>query len=104
MGFNRKIDVKEWHKIGDKLTSYFKICSCQRKLKTIIDNLVMIKDKCKRQEYNFTGAEWLLISMMDRDSNAIHHGINCEYPMINDEDPFWMWIEEIKDNPNLEDN
>jgi hypothetical protein len=104
MGFNKEIDIKEWHKIGNKLTRYFNICSCQRKLKSIIDNLASIKEKCQNEEYNFTGAEWLVIAMMDKSSDAITHGINCEYPIINKDDPFWIWIDEVKNNPNLEDN
>ena len=97
-------DIKEWHKIGDKLTTYFGICGCQRKLKTIIDNLVNIKEKCIARDFNFTGAEWLLLAIMDKNSNAIEHGINCEYPMINTYDPFWVWLDEVKNNPYLEDN
>lgn len=97
-------DIKEWHKIGDKLTNYFGICQCQRKIKTIIDNLVSIHDKCLKRDYNFTGAEWLVIALMDRKSTAIVHGVNCEYPIIMEEDPFWIWVNEVKNNPNLEDN
>lgn len=41
MAFTKEIDDKEWHKIGDKLTDYFGICGCQRKLKTIVDNFVL---------------------------------------------------------------
>lgn len=97
-------DIEEWHKIGDKLTNYFGICNCQRKIKSIIDNLVSIYDKCLKSDYNFTGAEWLVIALMDRKSNAISHGINCEYPIIMKEDPFWIWINEVKNSPYLEDN
>ncbi len=98
------IDDKEWHKIGNQLTSYFQICGCQRKLKTIIDNLVEIKQKLIDRNFNFTGAEWLLIASMETFSNAITHGINCEYPIIIEDDPFWKWLDEVKDNPNLVDN
>jgi hypothetical protein len=102
------VDSKEWCKIGDKLTNYFGICGCQRKLKSIIDNLYSIYDKCDydspNHKFEFTGAEWLLIAILDRSSNAITHGINCEYPILNKEDEFWKWILEVKDNPNLEDN
>ncbi len=109
MGFNREIDTKEWHKIGNKLTMYFGICSCQRKIKSIIDNLYSIYEKCNDAtengtKLNFSGAEWLIIAMMDRSSDAITHGINCEYPTIIKDDDFWQWILEVKDNPNLEDN
>lgn len=100
----REEELKEWHKIGDKLTGYFRICSCQRKLKTIVDNLVSIHDKCIVRNFDFTGTEWLIIAMMDRNSNAISHGVNCEYPILNQDDPFWTWIMEIKDSPHLTDN
>ena len=102
-------NIDEWHKIGNKLCGYFGICSCQRKLKTIVDNLVSIYEKCngayeETHERDFTGAEWLVIAVLDAQSTAITHGINCEYPIINKEDEFWKWIMEIKDSPYLEDN
>lgn len=105
----KQVDNTEWHKIGDKLTGYFGICSCQRKLKSIIDNLYSIYEKCNgaqegTHERDFTGAEWLLIAILDKGSNLITHGINCEYPIINSDDEFWKWIIVVKDNPNLEDN
>lgn len=98
------VDSKEWHTIGDKLTAIFNICSCQRKLKTIIDNLYEIYVKLENQNFTFTGTEWLIIAMIDRNTDAITHGINCEYPILNKEDELWKWILEVKDNPNLEDN
>ncbi len=104
MGFNKNVDSVEWHKIGDRLTSMFNICSCQRKLKTIVDNLYEIYIKLEAQNFTFTGTEWLIIAMLDRHSNAVYHGINCEYPILNKEDELWKWIIETKDNPNLEDN
>jgi aspartate oxidase len=98
-------NIDEWHKIGNTLSDYFGICRCQRKLKTIVDNLVSIYEKCNStDENNFTGAEWLIIALMDRNTNAITHGTNCEYPIINKEDEFWKWILEVKDSPYLEDN
>lgn len=109
MDNKKEININEWHKIGDTLTSYFGICNCQRKLKSIIDNLYSIYEKCNgahegTHERNFTGAEWLVIAMLDKNSNSVTHGTNCEYPIINKEDEFWKWIIETKDNPNLEDN
>ena len=103
------VDNKEWHKIGDKLTNYFQICGCQRKLKSIIDSLLSIRKKCNDAyelgtPRDFTGAEWLLIAMIESRSEAICHGTNCEYPIIMNDDPFWIWLDEIKDSPNLEDN
>jgi hypothetical protein len=66
MGFNTEVDIIEWHKIGEKLTSYFGICSCQQKLKSIVYNLLEIKTKCLNQDYNFTGAEWLILVQMEK--------------------------------------
>lgn len=109
MPFEREIDNKEWHKIGDELASMFNICSCQRKLKTIVDNLYEIYMKLVDFQDNqtplkFTGTEWLIIAMIDRNTPAIAHGINCEYPIIMRDEIFWKWIIEAKNNPNLEDN
>lgn len=112
MGFKREIDTQEWHKIGDYLTSYFKICSCQRKLKTIVDNLYEIYLKLKDYRENntpleFTGAEWLVLATLDAMyplKDAICHGINCEYPILLEDSEFWKWVIETKGNPNLEDN
>lgn len=63
-----EIDDIEWNKIRVDLTNYFGICSCQRKIKTIVDNLVSIKEKCLNRNYDFTGAEWLVLALMDRNS------------------------------------
>lgn len=101
------IELEEWHKIGNKLTNYFGICSCQRKIKSIIDNLYSIYTKCNYEDPNrdFTGAEWLVIAMIDRYSKEeITHGVNCEYPIINENSEFWKWIIEVKNNPYLTDN
>ena len=103
------VDINEWHKISNRLCDMFGICRCQRKIKSIIDNLYSIYEKCigayeGTHERNFTGAEWLLIAIIDRNTNAITHGTNCEYPIINKESEFWKWIIKVKDNPNLEDN
>lgn len=98
-------DIKEWHKIGDKLTDYFGICNCQRKLKSIIDDLYIIYLKLKTRNFEmFTGNEWLLIALLDKNSTAVTHGINCEYPILNEEDELWKFILEVKDSPYLEDN
>ncbi len=99
---------EEWHKIGDKLTDIFKICPCQRKLKSIIDNLYYIYQKCidaykLDTPRDFTGAEWLLIALLDR-NGIILHGTNCEYPIIIEDHPFWIWILEVKESPYLSDN
>lgn len=106
MGKIKNLD--EWSKIQYTLCNYFQICDCQRKLKTIIDNLVSIHDKCLgafegTHDRDFTGAEWLIIAILDRNSKAISHGINCEYPMVNKDDDLWKWVMEVKDSPYLED-
>lgn len=105
----KEVNNEEWHRIGDTLTSFFGICNCQRKLKSIVDNLFFIYEKCngnkdKVYEREFTGTEWLIIALLDKNSQAITHGTNCEYPIINKKNEFWKWIIEVKDNPNLEDN
>ena len=98
-------DIDEWHKIGDELTSMFKICGCQRKLKTIIDNLYDIYIKLQAKEFNFTGAEWLLLALIDKHfPSNLCHGINCEYPIILEDGILWQFILRVKDNPCLEDN
>lgn len=58
MGFNREIDNRKWHEIGDKLTQYLRICSCQRKLKSIIGVLVKIHEKGQLDEPNWTPEEF----------------------------------------------
>lgn len=103
------VDDKEWHKIGDQLTTYFNICGCQRKLKTIVDSLYSIYEKLikfseDREPLDFTGTEWLIVAMLDKNETAVCHGTNCEYPIILLNDPFWVWLIETKNNPNLEDN
>lgn len=107
------IDDKEWHRIGDTLTEYLGICGCQRKIKSIVDNLWEMKRKNQDAYENgtkreFTGSEWTLFAMMENRGGklkgAVMHGVNCEYPIIIVEHSFWKWIDEIKNNPNLEDN
>ena len=93
-------DFENWDNLQYRLTTFFGICSCQRKLKTIIDNLVSIKEKLIDRNFNFTGSEWLIIAILDKNTDSITHGINCEYPIINTENPMWKWIDEVKDNPN----
>jgi len=102
-------NIEEWHKIGNILAFYFDTCSCQRKLKSIIDSLYIIYQKIESSEekgvpISFTGSEYLLISIMDSKNLGINHGINIEYPILIRNTPFWKWILEVKDSPYLEDN
>lgn len=99
-----QIEYEEWKKIQKIITGTFRICECQRKIKTIVDNLYQVYLKLDDRDFSFTGTEWLLIAMMDQSSDMITHGINCEYPILNKDDPFWLWLLEIKDSPYLKDN
>ena len=96
-------EQNEWFIIRNTLTKYLDICHCQRKIKSIIDSLYSIYLKCREGDYDFTGAEWLLIALLNK-TEYMTHGINCEYPIITDEDGFWKWIKEIKNSPYLIDN
>lgn len=96
--------TESWENIQYRLTNTFEICHCQRKIKTIVGNLVSIKDKCTSGVYDLTGAEWLLVAIMDSRDLGIMHGINCEYPIIDNTHILWRYIDLVKDNPNLEDN
>lgn len=99
------VNDKEWHEIGNKLAGFLGICDCQRKLKTIVDSLVVIYSKLERGEKEgFTGAELLIIAILDRHTDAITHGTNIECPILMKDSKFWKWLLEVKDNPNLEDN
>lgn len=100
---------ESWDAISIKLTSYFNICSCQRKLKTIVDNLLSIRKKCLDADNlgtprDFTGAEWLVLAILEQKHSSVTHGTNCEYPIIMENDPFWEWLDIVKNNPNLIDN
>ena len=97
-------NIDEWHRIGNKLCKYLQICSCQRKLKSFVDILIKIWNK---RDYlqtgeTFTAEEYLILANLDA-VNLIVHGTNCEYPIII-ENEFWIWLNEIKDSPYLEDN
>lgn len=95
-------NIKKWHEIGNKLTHYLGICSCQRKLKSIVDVLVTIYNKSKTNESEWTSEEYLIIALLDS-KNLITHGVNIEYPIIVDNE-FWQWINSVKNDVNLEDN
>jgi len=100
-------NTDEWHKIGDKLCAFLKICACQRKLKSIVEVLVRIKEKGEKGDHGWTAEEYLILAMLDS-RDLITHGINCEYPIIlhmnGQQEDFWEWLEKIKDSPYLEDN
>jgi hypothetical protein len=102
MGFNRQISHNEWKKIQVRLCTYLGICGCQRKLKGIVEALVVIHDKVASGKRGFTGAEFLICAMLEK-RGLLEHGINCEYPILYNSE-FWDWIMEIKDNEDLEDN
>ena len=112
MNKEHELDIAIWHEIGDKLTTYLVICSCQRKLKSIVSVLVRIYDKIlaassadKSVVIEWTPEEYLIIALLDTvPGNLLSHGINIEYPILCKEHAFWEWIMEIKDNPNLVDN
>jgi hypothetical protein len=97
------IELTQWHEIGNKLTKYLEICDCQRKLKSIISNLASIYDKCISKDYIFTGAEWLLLAMIER-YDFVNHGTNAEYPIINQEHEFWKFILDANSLSFLQDN
>lgn len=95
---------KEWHKIGDKLTSDLGICGCQRKLKSIVEVLNNILDKFENNNTSYTGEEYLILALLDTNTNLIYHGTNCEYPIIDNTIDFWKWIREVRNSEFLEDN
>lgn len=106
-------DIKEWHKIGNRLTSYLHICSCQRKLKSIVEIMLRIQSKFESGYLarDLTPEELLICNLLDANSDVITHGTNCEYPILghavldkHDNLGFWEWLKTIKDNPNLIDN
>ena len=94
--------MNEWKKINTRLTNELGICNCQRKLKSIIDCLVEIKRKIESGKYGYNGHEFLICALLEQ-KGLIEHGINCEYPILMN-DNFWQWIEETVKNPNLSDN
>src|SRR6478752_669190 len=97
-------NTEEWNKIGDKLTSILRICNCQSKLKSIVKILISIRDKCEAMEwYKLTPEELFICAFLDREG-ILTHGTNCEYPIVAGAEAFWEWIDEIKNNSDLEDN
>lgn len=106
MADNHKYEESDY--IAKQLTSYFGICDCQRKIKSIVDALYSIYKKIHEYYENggepqLNGAEWLIVALMDAQSDAIDHGINCVHPIINERAKIWQWILKVKDNPELKD-
>jgi hypothetical protein len=97
-------ELKEWHKIGNRLTHFLGICPCQRKIKSIVDILVHIHIKCNNQDWKALTVEELLICALLEKRGIVTHGVNCEYPIISESEAFWDWIHEIKHSPYLIDN
>ena len=97
-------NTTEWHKIGDKLTSILGICHCQRKLKSFVDILVSIHNKCNVRNWDALTMEELFICAFLDKLGILCHGTNCEYPIVAGAEAFWEWIFEIKDSPYLQDN
>jgi hypothetical protein len=93
----------EWHLIGNQLSEYLNICNCQRKLKTIIDILLHIRQVCGDTEWEKLTKEELFITAL-LDNIGFTHGSNAEYPIVDDSYPIWDFIDSIKDSPALEDN
>lgn len=96
-------NTTEWKAIGQRLTSELGICDCQRKLLSIVRALVGIQDKVLSRNLKFSANEVLIIAFLDS-KKLITHGVNIEYPSLDEEHEFWKWIKSIKNNPNLEDN
>ncbi len=94
--------IESWKSIRKTLTDYLQICGCQRKLKSIISVLSNIHYKINNENKGFTDEEFLICALLHR-ANLLTHGINCEYPIIKNEE-FWDWVLRTKDNANLENN
>lgn len=91
---------REWHDINHKLTEFLGICDCQRKLKSIVDILITIRDSLNTGR-KLTPEQLFICALLD--GKAFSHGINAEYPIIT-EIQFWDWLDNIKNDSNLEDN
>lgn len=109
-------NIDEWHKIGNELCNFLGWCTCQRKLKSIVDSFYNIYIKHvetsvenKEIGISLSGSDYIIIAMLDRGhvndkTSPITHGTNIEYPIINKEHIFWKMILKLKDNPYLQDN
>lgn len=100
--------IDKWDSIGEELTEILGICSCQSKLKSIVVDLAKIRKKCIDAieigtPRDFTGAEWLLIALMDENDLGFLHGINCRYPLINEGHELWTFIDSIINDEALID-
>lgn len=103
---DNKVDYTAWKSIGQRLSAELAICPCQRKLKSIVSVLIRVHDKVTAKADNWTPEEYLIIALLDAHyTNLITHGTNVEYPMLySTKNPFWEWLIEIKDSPDLIDN
>jgi hypothetical protein len=101
MDFNDNEYNYQWHKIGNKLCEELNICRCQRKLKSIVHILYRIYRKINSNS-TLTPEEILIVALLDR-KGLFTHGINIEYPFINNKE-FWEWLISIKDSKYLNDN
>lgn len=96
------VDNKEWHLIGDRITRRLHICTCQRKLKSFVDELLAVKAIVQDWSLPVLSHQYMLIAWLGS-LDLIEHGSNIEHAWLADEE-FWEWLETIKDSPNLEDN
>lgn len=96
-------NTAEGQAIGRQLTKELGICDCQRKLLSIVRALIGIRDKILSRNLKFSANEVLIITFLDS-KKLLTHGVNIEYPILDEGHEFWKWIESIKNNPNLEDN
>jgi hypothetical protein len=94
----------DWKQLGRTLSHNLRICECQRKLRSIVLILMSIRAKCREGEHDsLTPEELFITSLLDRNgSELVTHGTNAEYPILTGD--LWDWLDEIWQNPNLEDN
>ena len=84
-----------------KLSVYLNICPCQRKLRSIVDQLYNIKRNIYRLN-PINSEDVLLCAILDK-LNILEHGINCEYPILTNME-FWKFIDKCYSNPNVINN
>lgn len=97
------IDMDAWHQMNKYLTTTLGICDCQKRIMSIVKSLAAIKGKILRRELKFSANEVLIVAFLDA-KGLLTHGTNIEYPILDESNEFWVWIDKIKNDPNLEDN